>query len=47
MDTRKEPEAKKEIKTKKRRNQGYFDYSLLAVWIFIMLLGYVLIQASS
>lgn len=47
VDTRKEPEAKKEIKTKKRRNQGYFDYSLLAVWIFIMLLGYVLLYSAS
>lgn len=47
MDTRKEPEAKKEIKTKKRRKQGYFDYSLLAVWIFIMLLGYVLLYSAS
>lgn len=31
----------------KYRNQNYFDYSLLFVWIFIMLLGYVLLYSAS
>ena len=34
-------------KNKKRRNDSYFDYSLLFVWIFIMLLGYVLLYSAS
>lgn len=34
-------------KTKKRRSDSYFDYSLLFVWIFIMLLGYVLLYSAS
>ena len=40
--TKTEPE-KKPI----RRARGYFDYSLLFVWIFIMLLGYVLLYSAS
>ena len=34
-------------KQKKSRTGGYFDYSLLFVWIFIMLLGYVLLYSAS
>lgn len=34
-------------KKKKSRSDGYFDYSLLFVWIFIMLLGYVLLYSAS
>ena len=30
-----------------KRRSGYFDYSLLFVWIFIMLLGYVLLYSAS
>ena len=40
--TKTEPE-KKPVK----RARGYFDYSLLFVWIFIMLLGYVLLYSAS
>lgn len=40
-------EEKVVAKTKKRRADGYFDYSLLFVWIFIMLLGYVLLYSAS
>lgn len=36
-----------EKRSKKHRNQNYFDYSLLFVWIFIMLLGYVLLYSAS
>ena len=36
------------LKQEKRKKQyGYFDYSLLFVWIFIMLLGYVLLYSAS
>lgn len=42
-----EAKEKGETKTKKRRSQGYFDYSLLAVWIFVMLLGFVLLYSAS
>lgn len=31
----------------RKRRSGYFDYSLLFVWIFIMLLGYVLLYSAS
>ena len=34
-------------KRKKRKSDSYFDYSLLFVWIFIMLLGYVLLYSAS
>ena len=34
-------------KEKRKREGGYFDYSLLFVWIFIMLLGYVLLYSAS
>lgn len=40
-------EEKKVSKMKKRRSDSYFDYSLLFVWIFIMLLGYVLLYSAS
>lgn len=36
-----------EQRTKRHRSQNYFDYSLLFVWIFIMLLGYVLLYSAS
>ena len=31
----------------RKKRSGYFDYSLLFVWIFIMLLGYVLLYSAS
>lgn len=31
----------------RKRRSGYFDYSLLFAWIFIMLLGYVLLYSAS
>ena len=31
----------------RKRRSGYFDYSLLFIWIFIMLLGYVLLYSAS
>lgn len=34
-------------KKTKQKEKGYFDYSLLFVWIFIMLLGYVLLYSAS
>ncbi len=34
-------------KRRKRKSDSYFDYSLLFVWIFIMLLGYVLLYSAS
>lgn len=40
-------EEKEVLKTKRRRTDSYFDYSLLFVWIFIMLLGYVLLYSAS
>ena len=40
-------EEKEVVKTKRRRTDSYFDYSLLFVWIFIMLLGYVLLYSAS
>lgn len=36
-----------EQRSKKHRSQNYFDYSLLFVWIFIMLFGYVLLYSAS
>lgn len=36
-----------EQRPKKHRGQNYFDYSLLFVWIFIMLFGYVLLYSAS
>lgn len=36
-----------EKKSKRHRSQSHFDYSLLFVWIFIMLLGYVLLYSAS
>ncbi len=44
-----DPVTGEEVKKKpdKNKNSGYFDYSLLFVWIFIMLLGYVLLYSAS
>lgn len=44
-----DPVSGEEIEKKhiKHRSQNYFDYSLLFVWIFIMLLGYVLLYSAS
>ena len=44
-----EPATGEEVTVKRKRNKrdGYFDYSLLFVWIFIMLLGYVLLYSAS
>ena len=36
-----------EVKPQRQRTHNYFDYSLLFVWIFIMLLGYVLLYSAS
>lgn len=36
-----------EQRPKRKKSQNYFDYSLLFVWIFIMLLGYVLLYSAS
>ena len=49
MATMEELETTKTEPEKKpvRRARGYFDYSLLFVWIFIMLLGYVLLYSAS
>ncbi|WP_302626145.1 FtsW/RodA/SpoVE family cell cycle protein [uncultured Eubacterium sp.] len=41
------PVSGEEITLKKEKHKGYFDYSLLFVWIFIMLLGYVLLYSAS
>ncbi len=44
-----DPASGEENKKRPRRqkSQNYFDYSLLFVWIFIMLLGYVLLYSAS
>lgn len=44
-----DPASGKEVKKipAKKKRGGYFDYSLLFVWIFIMLLGYVLLYSAS
>ena len=49
MATMEELETTKTEPEKKpvRRARGYFDYSLLFVWIFIMLLGYVYFIAQA
>ncbi len=47
MENREELEASKTETKIRRKERGYFDYSLLFVWIFIMLLGYVLLYSAS
>ena len=44
-----DPVTGEEIEQKRKFNyrEQYFDYSLLLVWIFIMLLGYVLLYSAS
>lgn len=47
MGNREELETTNTEKKTKQKEKGYFDYSLLFVWIFIMLLGYVLLYSAS
>ena len=44
-----DPASGEEIEQNRRKlnSKNYFDYSLLFVWIFIMLLGYVLLYSAS
>lgn len=47
MVNREKLETTNTEKKTKQKEKGYFDYSLLFVWIFIMLLGYVLLYSAS